>query len=237
MVIMRGTEQNILATSDSDSVVITPCLQLQYNTIQNDDSDSKTKCTINAKILKPRQTFSVHLDVCVFQIITVSVHLVYPTAVTVGFQRESYSVIEDEVTLEVCVVVSGERERDFSVDQITQGGTAEGGLLSAALLTNVQVVCILKAYTYAILTELEDFQPLAITLVFDPVTPTILCIDISIVNNGDHERNEIFSMHLTSSDSVVITPSATVAIQNDDPYSKMATCMDIETKAEYYLSI
>ena len=39
---------------------------------------------------------------------------------------------EDEGTLEVCVDVSGERERDFSVTLTTRGGTARGGLLSVA---------------------------------------------------------------------------------------------------------
>ena len=63
-----------------------------------------------------------------------SVILAYPTAVTVGFQVESYTVIEDEGTLEVCVDVSGERERDISVNLTTNEGTALGGLLSVIKL-------------------------------------------------------------------------------------------------------
>ena len=49
---------------------------------------------------------------------------------TVGFQMESCTVSEDEGTIEVCVVMSGESERDFSVTLNTKGGTAKGGLLS-----------------------------------------------------------------------------------------------------------
>ena len=56
--------------------------------------------------------------------------IVYSTAVIVGFQMESYTVGEDEGTLEVCVDVSGERESDISVNLTTRGGTAGGGLLS-----------------------------------------------------------------------------------------------------------
>ena len=59
-----------------------------------------------------------------------SVNLVYSTAVIVGFQLESYTVSEDEGTLEVCIVVNGERERGFSFILATNEGTAEGGLLS-----------------------------------------------------------------------------------------------------------
>ena len=65
----------------------------------------------------------------VFQI-TDSVILAYSTAVRVGFQLDSYTVSEDKGKLEVCVVVSGERDIDISVNLTTQGGTAEGGLLS-----------------------------------------------------------------------------------------------------------
>ena len=55
---------------------------------------------------------------------------VYSTAVTVAFEMESYTVSEDKGTLEVCVVVSGEKDIGFSVTLTTNNGTAKGGLLS-----------------------------------------------------------------------------------------------------------
>ena len=50
----------------------------------------------------------------------------FPTAATVGFQMESYTVHESMGSVNVCVLASGMRERDISVNLVTNTSTAEG---------------------------------------------------------------------------------------------------------------
>ena len=138
-----------------------------------------------------------------------SVILVYSTAVIVGFQMESYTVIEDQGTLEVCVVVSGERDIDISVTLTTQGGTARGGLLS--ILLHVSVLFLNHA------TEWADFDPLSVELEFNPDTSEV-CINIGIINDAVLEGIEYFIAVLTANDPrVIVSPgSATITIMDND---------------------
>ena len=135
--------------------------------------------------------------------------LVYSTAVTVGFQMESYTVGEDEGTLEVCIFMSGERERGFSVDLLTPGGTALGEC--GCLLANY--ISVLHVYFS---TEWADFDPLSVKLVFNPDTSEV-CTNISITNDTVLEGNEEFSAILIADPYVILSPdSATIIIMDDD---------------------
>ena len=52
--------------------------------------------------------------------------LYFLAVVTVGFQNDTYTVSEGNGALDVCVTVSGMRERGILVSLATKTGTAEG---------------------------------------------------------------------------------------------------------------
>ena len=96
----------VLSTTDSDIL-----LDIASTTITIVDNDGKIHSSL--------PSLSVPFQVCVHCFIS---------DVTVGLQQSSYSVSEDDQDLMICVILSGQFEREVVVSICTEDGSALGEL-------------------------------------------------------------------------------------------------------------
>ena len=112
--------------------------------------------------------------------------------VTIGFEREQYSIGEDQNTVQVCARIrEGSLEREVEVTLLTQDGSAVAP---------------------------DDYASVSVELTFDSSRDS-QCVNISIENDNTLEGMEDFKVSLDSGNEerVSLSPErATVSIIDDD---------------------
>ena len=135
-----------------------------------------------------------------------NVTIVDDDEVTIGFEREQYSIGEDQGNVEVCVEVrEGSLEREIVITLLTQD--------SSSAVTP------------------QDYMNISVELTFDP-NSSIQCVNISIVNDDILEGVEDIEILLVSGNEerVNLSPErATVQITDDDGNAKKLTKLHIQS--------
>ena len=131
---------------------------------------------------------------------------IFITDVGVSVEDPSYTVDESDGTVEVCVVLTGTIERNVSVTISTSDGSTIGR------------PTFVYYFQLHFSTAPDVYTSTETDLTFTPGRDR-LCVNIPIGNNTVVERNENFTVTVTSNDpSVQIEPNSnsTATIVDDD---------------------
>ena len=138
----------------------------------------------------------------------------FSTAISVEFDQNSYEV-EEGGNVSVCVVLLGETDQPVVVMLTSQQGTATGQ--NILCLTEKQTVTLFP-YTYH-RAEGDDYESVSVELTFSGDSAMeVLCHSVSPVDDTVVENEEVFTLSLSTSESLVTIPigSAVLRITDND---------------------
>ena len=142
--------------------------------------------------------------------------------VTIGFDIEAYSVLEDTGSVNVTVsILNGTLGRNLVVTLSTEsGGTATGKF-------NKHSFCsLMKTYSLSTTPAGTDYNDTTVTLTFDATFSTQM-MTVPILVDNVVEDTEFINLTLTSVDSAVMLNPATARIHVEDINSELTNgkCM------------
>ena len=139
------------------------------------------------------------------------------TAVTIGFENETYPSDEGQGSVEVCArVIDGGLQRDVEVTLVTQDGSAVG-MLEKDKCVQLRVHHKFPAF-FSLPHEVSaDYQQVSVVLTFGEASERS-CVQIELVNDTIFEGPEDLTVVLSTVETVVtLAPdTARVTLQDDD---------------------